>query len=206
MPTHPHPEPSRLAADGQPTPLAGLQHRATLYSEDPELVLRVMHDPATSQDILHLMGGADVRPDNVILQIEEPSLEFATDSDGRVVIPAGQLPDPAGLKWHVRLPDATFLLHPLTTDIPSDREGTETELETEDKSRIAVALSRSPEGLNLRVRLLRIEGRQSLERVRLVVSQGHSAAQVIESTADNPALVRGLSPEHWINIRIYALP
>ncbi|MEW5875442.1 MAG: hypothetical protein AB1752_09700 [Candidatus Zixiibacteriota bacterium] len=206
MTPHTSREPVRLAADGQPAPLAGLQHRATLYSEDPELVLRVMHDPASTCDILHLLGSGEIRPDNVLLQIEEPSLEFVTDADGRVVIPGGQLPDPAGLKWHVRLPDAAFLLHPLTTDVAAGREGAETELETEDKSRIAVALSKTPDGLNLRVRLVRIEGHKNLERVRLVISQKNAAAHVIESTASDPTLVRGLSPEHWINIRIFAMP
>lgn len=165
-----------------------------------------MHDPATSSDILHLLGSAEVRPDNILLEIEEPSLEFVTDADGRVEVPAGQLPDPAGLKWRVRLPDATFLLHPLSTDAPGEREGTETELESEDNSRIAVALSNLPDGLDLRIRLVRIEGHEDIERVRLVISQKESTPRVVESTATGPAIVRGLSPDHWINIRIYAMP
>ena len=53
-----------LAADGVAVSAAGLQHRATLYSEDPEVILRVMHDPKAGRDLLQLTADdpADIDP------------------------------------------------------------------------------------------------------------------------------------------------
>lgn len=217
IPLHPMPipaqsEPVRLAADGHPAESPGLRHRATLYSEDPELVLRVMHDPASGRDTLHLLGAESHLTENVLLHIENPSLDFVTGSDGTVQIEKGILPDPAALKWQVRLPDATFLLHPLPDEPPAGTESPEVELETESAQgehgagRIAVALTHAADGLNLRVRVLHIEGYDRLERLRVVVSQSGGISQVIETGAADPAVISGLAPNQWINIRIFAIP
>jgi hypothetical protein len=57
----------------------------------------------------------------------------------------------------------------------------------------------------LRLRLLRVNGRDDLKRARMVISQGDRDDRVIESSAHEPMVISGLEASQPIDIRIFAL-
>jgi hypothetical protein len=199
--------PVHLAADGQPEPPGheGLQHRATLISDDPELVLRIMHDPTSGDDRLHLIGSDRSMVQHVMIRADDRELEFVTDADGCATVHADLPADLSNINWQVRLPDATFALSPLEQMPPDAPSGDEITLDAGDDNRIGVVLEKDHDGLALRVRLLRINGRDDIERARLVISQEAADERIMESRAHEPCIVSGLSASEPIDIRIFAL-
>lgn len=199
--------PVHLAADGQaePAPHEGLEHRATLYSENPELVLRLMRNPRTHEESLHLIGADASLTENVLIHIEDPPMDFVTDGHGVAEVSYGHLDNPTTMRWQVRLPDAVFALSPLEHRPEESGASREFEIESDSDNRIGVALKRRDGGVSLRLRLLRIGGRENLERVRLVISQGSSLGRIVETHGAEPCVVSGLSATSPIDIRIFAI-
>ena len=196
-----------LAADGEPDrlPEGSLEHRATLYAEDPELVLRIMRNPDTREESLHLISGDPGLSRNVLVHVVEPSLDFVTDAHGIARLGAEQLDDPASLQWQVRLPEATFTLSPLGTPGTAAEPERETEITAEGGNRIGVALERQAGGVLLRLRLIELGAREELDRVRLVISQGETVRRIVEAPVSEPCTVTGLSLSAPIDIRIFAI-
>ena len=199
-------EPSRLAADGDIVPASpvGLKHLATLYSERPEIVLRVMRDKQTQEDSLHLLGKDPALVRNVLIHIVEPPMDFVTDHRGVANLGRGRLDDPASLQWQVRLPDATFVLSPLEHEPQTSSAAREFELAAEGGNRMGVTLDRAAEGMVLRLRPIAIGGREDFERVRLVISQGQAERRIVETYGAEPCVVSRLSAAAPIDIRIFA--
>ena len=198
-------EPARLAADGGAAvePPLGLRHLATLYSENPEMVLRVMRNPRTQEDSLHLLGKNPALTRNVLIHIVDPPMDFVTDQRGVANIGRGRLTDPPTLQWQIHLPDAIFVLRPLEHE--SSSGGTdEFELAADGDNRLGVTLERAPEGMVLHLRPIAIGGRENPERVRLVISQGSTERRIVETRGAEPCMVGRLSAAAPIDIRIFA--
>lgn len=200
------PLPIKLAADGQPTdrPVTGLEHAATHYAEDPELVLRIMRDRQTGEESLHLIGPNTALTANVMLQIVEPPLDFITDNLGVARLGDLRLSNPESLKWQVRLPDAVFALSPL--EFNPERPGAQRdfELQTDADNRIQVSMQNRPEGIMLQLRLLRIAGNDKLKHARLVITQEDANSQTVEAPDPAAFTIRGLQALKPISIRIFA--
>jgi hypothetical protein len=207
MTVDPAEESSRLAADGDtvPAPPVGLKHLATLYSEKPEIVLRVMRDRQTQEDSLHLLGKNPALVRNVLIHIVDPPMDFVTDHRGVANLGLGHIDDPASLQWQVRLPDATFVLRPLEHESRASAAAREFELAAEGGNRMGVTLDRAAEGMVLRLRPIVIAGREDFERVRLVISQGQAERRIVETRGAEPCVVSRLSAAAPIDIRIFAL-
>lgn len=207
MPFQQEEQAGRLAADGGPTPVAptGLRHLATLYSEKPEIVLRVMRDAQTQEDTLHLLGKDPALVRNVLVHIVDPPMDFVTDQHGVVNLGRGRLDDPASLQWQVRLPDATFQLTPLEHPSAVSGASQEFELAAEGGNRVGVTVDRAAEGMILRLRMIAVGGRENPERVRLVVTQGQTERRIVETHGSEPCVVARLSAAAPIDIRIFAL-
>jgi|GEM_PF-1200675 len=206
MAIEPAAEQVRLAADGQrEAPLKkGLEQIATLFSEDPEVVLRIMRDRETGEKSLHLIGTDPQQTTNVMIQIVEPSMDFVTDGLGVAYLGERQLDNPADLKWQIRLPDATFMLKPLEYDPEKPGAKQQFDLEADKDNRVRVELEGRAEGIMLRLTLLRIGGHEDLESARVVVSQGTAEFQSVTAQPDKACTVTGLTASAPINIRIFA--
>jgi len=203
------PVPVRLAADGHPPPRAdhpieGLEHAATLYAADPELVLRVMRDRRTGEELLHLIGTDPDLTSNVLIHIVEPSLDFMTDGQGVAHLGPHRLQNPESLHWQVRLPEAIFALSPLQYNPEQPGARRQFELETDAENRIRVELESRTEGIMLHLTLLRIGGSETLQRARLVITQGALMSQTVEAKGPATCTVTGLSATEPIGIRVFA--
>lgn len=190
-----------LAADGVATPPAGLQHRATLYSEDPEVILRVMHDPVTGRDMLQLTANDSSLTKHVYVHLSDPPAEFLTDEWGRAEIPAQSLGDPASQSWRLQLPDASFMLKPLE----QSNAASETVIDLPDGDSVAVTFLADAKGLSLRVRPLRIHGQESIERVRVVVCQSGGRWQAVDTRAPGECVAANLTSDSPIEIRLFVI-
>lgn len=190
-----------LAADGVAVSAAGLQHRATLYSEDPEVILRVMHDPSTGRDTLQLTANDPSLTKHVFIHLSDPPAEFLTDEWGRAEITADSLGDPTAQSWRLQLPDASFVLKPLE----QPQSASETVINLPDGDSVGVTFLTDPKGLSLRVRPLRIHGQESIERVRVVVCQSGGRWQAVDTRTPGECVAANLSSDSPIEIRLFVI-
>ncbi len=196
--------PPALAADGGVSPQLGWKHRATLYSDNPELVLRIMHDPQGGRDILHLSGVDTSLSRHVYIHLSEPAMDFLTDDRGFAEVTGGLDRDPAAIDWEVRLPDATFTLSPLEV-LRQEPTARQTVLETGDGNRVEATLHTEDGGVTLRVRPLAIGGQTEFDRVRIVVTQAGGHWRVGESLSGREPVTAQVSAEHPVEIRLFVI-
>lgn len=196
--------PMALAADGGPTAELGWKHRATLYSEKPELVLRVMHDPQGNRDILHLSGADSAHSHHVYIHLEDPARDFLTDERGFAEVSGGLDRDPAGIHWQIRLPDATFTLSPLEL-LNRSADAVGHVLESPDGNQVEATLRDEGAGVTVQIRPLVIGGQTEFDRVRIVVSQVDGHWRVGESSSRNESVSAQVSANHPIEIRLFVI-
>ena len=190
-----------LAADGGAPAALGLSHRATLYSEDPEVIMRVMHDPVSKHDVLQLTAAKPELMSRVYIHLVDPPLEILTDENGRAQMPTTALEHPEKLSWRLQLPDAVFTLRPLETKPAT----TETVIDSPDGDSVAVSFSQDPGGISLRVRPLRIHGQEPIARVRVLVCQPEGRWQAVDTRAQGECVAANLTPDSPIEIRLYII-
>jgi hypothetical protein len=190
-----------LAADGVTAPVAGLQHRATLYSEDPEVILRLMHDPSTGRDLLQLTANDPSLTKHVYIRLSDPPAEFLTDEWGRAEVSGQSLGDPAVQSWRLQLPDASFMLKPLE----QPKAASETVIDLPGGDSVGVTILNDANGMSLRVRPLRIHGQESIERVRVVVCQSGGRWQAVDTRAPGECVAANLSSDSPIEIRLFVI-
>lgn len=196
--------PMALAADGSPTAELGWKHRATLFSENPELVLRVMHDPQGNRDILHLSGADTAHARHVYIHLDNPDRDFLTDERGIAEVSGGLEGDPVGIHWQVRLPDATFTLSPLEWRNRSS-DGRGQVLESPDGNRVEAILRDAGDGVTLQIRPLEIGGQTEFEHVRIVVSQMGGHWRVGESSSRHEPVSTQVVGDQPIEIRLFVI-
>lgn len=197
----PSSQPYLLAADGTTPPAVGLKHRATLYSEDPEVILRVMHDPTTSRDFLQLTAADQSLANHVYIHLADPPMSFLTDEHGVALLPIAALDDPASHAWRLQLPDATFTLKPLEAGKSPD----ETVIDLPNGDSVAIVFMEEASGISLRVRALSIHGREKIERLRVVVCQSGGRWQVVDTLAPGACVAANLSSDSPIEIRLFVV-
>jgi hypothetical protein len=171
---------SYLAADGEPAKEPALTSLATFYSENPELVLRVMHDNETNRDYLQLVGEDAELVSHALIQIPEIDFDYVTDETGRVELAQPLTGDFARLKWQVKMPEAVFDLEPLEYDPDKTEYRKEMVLETEHNDKIRVTFEGKTEGKQISIRILELDGRDDFESVKVLISQNDLA--VIKTT------------------------
>ncbi len=197
----PAPSTYALAADGGEPPGAGWQHRATLYSEDPEVILRIMHDPQGHRDFLQLTGADPSLTRNVRVHLADTPTDFFTDDRGIAEIGAPMPDDPSGLHWQIRLPDATFALSPL--ELAARLRAAETVLEAEGGHRLAAAIVDEGDSVSLRIRPLSIFGQTAFAKVRVVVSQAGGRWRLGEAATAQDTITTQVTTDEPIEIRLF---
>jgi len=193
-----------LAADGASRDKSdlSLENLTTLYSEDPEIVLRVMRDRAKRQDYLQLISESAEAVDNVLVQIPSLGREYLTDSKGWAEldrVPEESLSD---IKWQIKMPDAVFDLEPLVYDPDRTEYSDQVELETENNDQIRVTFEGKTEGKQVSLEILRLDGSDDFGPIKVTIS--HDNSQSIMDAQPNQPIRFGLAESaSVIKIRLF---
>ncbi|RJP70537.1 MAG: hypothetical protein C4532_09175 [Candidatus Abyssobacteria bacterium SURF_17] len=160
-----------MAADGLPAKKPDITNLATLFSEEPEIVLRVMRDSALGRDYLQVVAADTEMAAHVMVCLPDLGCEFVTDASGRADLDLSGADNIDRLKWQIRMPEAVFSLEPLQYDPERIEYAEEIILETERRDRIEIRFEGRTDGKQLVVRVLEIDGNREFTPVRVLVSQ-----------------------------------
>jgi len=197
------PEQALLAADGTSAAAPRLESIGTLYSQSPEVVLRIMRDNARGQEYVQLVADDEKLIARVLVQVPELGVNVLTDLDGRGEIEWQRADDPAKYAWRVKLPDAELSLAPLEYDPERVEYQEETVLETARGDRIGVRFEGKVEGKRLTLRILQLGGRADFGTVHVAVAQAGETITAPLSGKDELHLTLR-SPDDLIAIRLFA--
>ena len=193
---------THMAADGSGKTIRPAINLATLYSEDPEMVLRVMRDSEQDIDYLQLIGTDPELTAHVLIQIPEINKEYVTDDFGRAVVPKGELGDVETLHWEIKLPDVRFDLRPVVYDPEHVESVHEVTLETDQHDRILVTFASKTAGKQILIRVLELDGQTDYDSVRVSMSQ--QQLQEVKNVTPNQIVPFAIiDPNQGINIRLY---
>lgn len=194
--------PRQMAADGLTSKKDFMHSLITLGSEDPEIVLRVMHDPKTNADFIQLIGENTDYISNIIVRIPEIGREFLTDINGRAAIDT-PLTDVDKLKWQIKLPSAVFELEKIEYDAEKVESSSRTVLTSDRHDKIEIVFERKMSGAQINIRVLEIEGRAAEGTIRAVVAQKDAFDSRL--LKPNQAAVFDITdPKEAIKIRLFA--
>ena len=196
------PEQTFMAADGGGKAVRPAASLATLYSEEPEMVLRVMRDFEQNIDYLQLIGTDPELTAHVLIQIPENKREYVTDDFGRVVVPKGELGNVETLHWEIKLPDIRFDLPPVVYDPEHVESVREVTLETDQNDRILVTLASRTAGKQILIRVLELDGQTNYDSVRVSISQ-EQVHEIKDVTPNQVVPFAIIDPNQRINIRLY---
>lgn len=191
-----------LAADSQPEPVQAIKNLATLYSEDPEVVLRVMRDSNQGRDYVQLIGDESSLVSFVLVQIPELDKEYITDKSGFAALEGDSLEEYEKLKWRIKLPDAVFNLEPLLYDPDKVEYSKELILETDNHDKIKIVYEGKTEGSQITLQILAMDGETEYGNIRVVVSQQRES--IMREARPNETVEFNISDSNdQINIRIF---
>jgi hypothetical protein len=200
--TKPAISPYLLAADGKPDSTPEIESLATLYSEDPEIVMKVMRDWSLGHDYLQLISDDPGRASYVLIQVPEKDREFVTDETGRAIIEGEALKDYDKLKWQIKMPDAEFELEALKYDPEKIEKSDELILETENNDKIKVTFERRTKGKQITINILELSGIRVIEDTKVIISH-LKQAKVFDARPEKPITMYLSGPEDKINIRLF---
>lgn len=191
-----------LSADGAKPEFPGVVNIATLYSEDPELVLRVMRDSEQTNDYLQLIGSDPQLTAHVMIRIPEINREYITDTAGKASVRRGELDHAQSLKWEIKMPNAGFELRPIVFDPEQVESSREVILETEQHDRIQVTFAAKTSGKQILIKVLELDGISDFGSVRVSISQqtSHEIRDIAPQQVVPFAIV---DPDQEISIRLY---
>lgn len=192
----------QLAADGKQKVSPRVMNLTTLYSENPEIVLRVMHDEDKGEDYLHLISDDPSLSSNVMVQIPELDRQFITDDDGRAVIKNIELERFEHLKWQIKMPDAVFSLEPLIYDPDKTEYSKDIILTTDNNDRIKVTFEGKTEGKQIAIEILELDGSIDFGKVRVIVCHDESLS-LKEAVLHKPVTFSLKDSQEKINIRLF---
>ena len=191
-----------LAADGQEKAKPAIQCLATMYSEDPEIVLRVMRESRLDHDYLQLISDDSDLISHVMIQLPDLNQDFVTNEEGIAAIENEPIDDYEKIKWQIKTPDAIFNLEPLAYDPDKTERSRETILETLKKDRIRITFEDKTVGKQITLQILELEGRTDFDNIRVLISQ-QKVSQLISTRADGRITFEITDPKSPINIRLF---
>ncbi len=179
--------PGLLAADSPRPQTADQYSLATMYSEDPELVMRVVRDNAAGKDYLQLIAESPEYYQHVMVRVPSQGREFITDREGRAEI--GPV-DTAGVQawdWEIRMPEAIFQLSPLVHTARTADYSAETILETPRHDKLLVRFVGLPSEKQVTVEILELDGEENFSPVKiLLVQDGQSESRQVAARQVTP--------------------
>jgi len=164
-----------IAADNADQFKPDVINLGTFFSEDPELVLRVMRNCSKGIDYLQPIGKNPELTSNVLIQIPEMNREFVTDHDGKAILTGLADATVLELKWQIKMPDASFSLKPLIYNPETVEYAKDFILETDRHDKIKITFEGKTEGKQINIKILELEGKSNFGVVRVAVSQKENA-------------------------------
>jgi len=192
-----------MAADSEELSGRSLQCLATLYSDDPEIIMRVMRDLEHNQDYLHLISDKKEYASNVMVQLPELGKEFVTDEDGFIRFEEKLIGDYDKLKWQIKLPSAVFKLQPLMYDPEKVESTQDTIIENEKGDKIQISMMKKTEGLEIALRVLKFEGSDEFRAAKVIVSQ-NKENKMYNLKPSEKVIYKIVDSTDVINIRLFS--
>ena len=191
-----------LAADGDRQAGSSSDQALTLYSEDPEIVLRIMSGPQPDDNYVQLISDDMSLVSHVLIQAPQLDREFVTNDQGRAELGNERLEITDEVKWQVKMPDAVFDLEPLTYDPEKTEFSRQITLETDRQDRVEITFERKTEGKQITLRVLELDGSEDFGDIKVVVStpQASRHAQIGD---DKTATFAIDDADSTVNIRLF---
>jgi len=196
------PSGSLLVADGSADSRSRVHNIATLCSENPELVLRVMRDPEEGGDYLQLLAEDPSLAAHVMVQVPELGKEFVTDANGRADVDLGRAENLEQLKWQIKMPEAVFSLEPLEYDPDKVEYAGEIVLETDRHDRVEIRFEGRTEGKQLAIKVVELDGRSDFGPIKIAITQ-KNRSDILSAQAGVPIDFVPIDSDTTINIRLY---
>jgi len=194
--------PIHLAADRPGESGPRFENLATFFSEQPEVVLRIMRDNERDQDYLQLVSEDTNLISQVLVEMPDLELSVITDEHGRGVFEKRFPDDARELPWQIKMPEAEFSLLPLQYDPNRVEYSEDIVLETVRKDRVAIRFEGQREGKQISIRILELNGRADFTPVSVAVSQGGKS--LIGNLAQDDVLYFDMEgTESTIDIRLF---
>lgn len=197
-------QPIALAADGASRDKSdlSLENLTTLYSEDPEIVLRVMRDRSSNQDYLQLISESAEAVDNVLVQIPSLGREYLTDSKGWAELDKVAEESLNDIKWQIKMPDAVFDLEPLVYDPDRTEYSKQVDLETENNDQIRVTFEGKTEGKQVSLEILRLDGSVDFGSIKVTISHDESQS-IMDAHPNQPIRFDLAESQSVVKIRLF---
>ncbi len=161
-----------LAADGKQAARPTVENLATVFSSDPEIVLKIMRDNKANRTYRHLIADNSALTSHVLVESPESNRSYVTDVSGHADIGDAAEFDAASAKWRVKLPEAEFPLLPLEVDIDPATSQKETILETDRGDRVRLTLEERAGSRQIKVEVLSLEGHPPADPLTAAISFG----------------------------------
>jgi hypothetical protein len=147
-----------LAADGKQTERPAVENLATVFSSDPEIVLKIMRDNRFNRTYLHLISDNPALYSHVLVESPGTNQTYMTNEAGQAEIENSDSFDAATAKWQVKLPSAEFSLEPLGIEPERIEYQKETILQTDRGDRVRLTLEGKADSKQIKVEVLSLEG------------------------------------------------
>lgn len=175
---------------------------ATLFSENPDVILRIMRDPKAKRDYLHLVSEDESLVSGVLVQLPDLDTEFLTDQSGHAIIGTELVGDYSELQWQIRMPHAVFQLEPLIDEHDSIEFSKEIRLQSESEDEVEVRFEKKGSARQLAVRIVKFAGETRFENLKVAVSLKHSSS--LENAKSDRIILFNISDaEDRIVIRLF---
>lgn len=191
-----------LAADRKPEEPLSSDSGITLYSEDPEIILRLMSGPRPDDNYVQLISDDSELVAHVLVQAPQLGREFLTDARGRADLGAAPLELTDDIKWQIKMPDAVFDLEPLVYDPDKPEHSEQVTLETDRQDKLEVTFERLTEGKRITLRLIELDGKTDFGEVKVVVATEH-ASHLDQMGIGSSATFVLDDAEATVNIRLF---
>lgn len=191
-----------LAADGERANEPVLQNLATWYSQEQDIVVRVMRDTEHRVDFLQVIAPDESLMSHVLIESPDSQLTFVTDGQGKVEFGLQQVDDFASIKWQIRLPEAVFRLDALTYDPNRVKSESDTILESPGGDKVSIVLQEKAEGKEIIVRVLALDGNEQYQHARVAITS-KSGTEVKHVTPNNTLKFSLVDANTEIGIRIF---
>lgn len=154
-----------LAADGKGE--EKIRNIATLYSENPEVVVRVMRDTQAGYDYAQIISDDPDLSANVMIHLPDIDREFIVDDSGLARLDGLEDIDLEKMKWQLKMPRAVFTVEPLAYDPDRIEESRDFVLETDNGDRLKVIIEDKTEGKQISLQVLALNGKTDFKDARV---------------------------------------
>jgi len=163
-----------LAADSKRSVRPTVENLATVFSSEPEIVLKLMRDNRKNRIYLHLISENSALFSHVLVETLQTNKAYVTDEKGLAEIEDADSFDAASAKWQVKLPEAEFTLEPLKLDPDRTEYQNEFVLESGHGDKVRLIFEGKENGKQIKLEVLSLEGLDSSGPLIAAISMDES--------------------------------